>query len=88
MEGHQREDKECKELITRLERGEDLDGYKVAGSLYNILVPNQLIKTILRYFYDSSLTGGHTGIYKTSSKIVKIYTWDGLVSDVKKYVTT
>ena len=38
-------------------------------------------------FYHSSPSGGHSGINNTQQKISSNYIWNGMVKDVKEYVS-
>lgn len=51
-----------------------------------LLVPRSLINKILETFHDDSLTGGHTGIYKTHEKISSKYYWENMYENIANYV--
>jgi len=48
---------------------------------------NQIeINKILKKFHDNPITGGHTGITRTLSKVKKYYFWKGMTKHITKYV--
>ena len=51
-----------------------------------LVVPRQsaLTGVIMREFHNSQL-GGHGGVLKTQKRIVEVFFWEGLMSDIRRY---
>ena len=52
-----------------------------------IVVPDKMKEVVMKYYHDSEL-GGHLGFFKTYSKLRHRFFWDGMYTDVKKWIST
>jgi len=77
----QQEDPTLAGIVAQLEKCDMVDGYSLSkGILYcrlkkrgdpKLVVPTAAIPMVIAYFHESEL-GGHLGVFKTTSKIVRI----------------
>ncbi|GFO16616.1 retrovirus-related pol polyprotein from transposon 17.6 [Plakobranchus ocellatus] len=60
---------------------------KLSSVQTNIAVPESLRQIVLSYAHES-LSAGHSGFQKTLSAIRDCFSWPGVCSDVKNYITS
>ena len=61
------------------------------GALYKkeplrLIIPYTLREKIVKIFHDAPLEGGHLGTRKTLEKIKGRFYWEGMNSDIKRYI--
>lgn len=91
---HQMEDDELRDIIQRLQSGEDRTPYFLSkGALCcrarrqgpRLVLPSKLIPMVFAYYHDSPI-GGHLGIHKTITRIRKEFIWRGMDRDIAERV--
>ena len=97
IEKHQRADQRCAEILEKLEKGEEVDGYKIQkGRLiiktrsknnpYKIYIPEGLRKTLLDFYHKEHSVGAHQGIKRTMRNILRKFSWETAIKDIAEYV--
>lgn len=91
----QREDETLGKIITDLENGITVPHYCIKKGILRfqrnnkcspkIVVPSSMRVMMMKYFHDISIHS-HWGIKKTTARLIKHFTWDGVFNDVKNYV--
>ncbi len=52
---------------------------------YRVVIPQSLVSTLLQYYHSSPLSG-HLGIFKTYKRVQDVAYWQGMWTDVRRYV--
>jgi transposase InsO family protein len=92
---HQRKDTECRDLIYRLNQGENLRNLKMHRNLLvfrrgkgkgnRIYVPKEIRRMLMAYFHDSGV-GAHLGYRKSKEKISREFYWPNMHQEILAYV--
>lgn len=91
----QREDPELGGIVRNIENGIPMQNYFLKNGVLkyrkNIrcspktVIPRAMRVMIMKYFHDISIHS-HWGIKKTTARLTKQFTWEGVFNDVKNYV--